>query len=81
MQPTLQQNVGTPATSAQKIVPLLQALNRAEDNAAALALRLDPIVNHVPSPSAGDLPISPTVTNRLNSLGDTLQYLLDNIEL
>lgn len=66
-------------TTAQRVVPLLQAIGRAEDNVAALALRLDPITNHAPSDST--VPTSTTVTGRLQQLGDTLQYLLDNIEL
>ena len=69
----------TTATPA-KVVPLLQSLSRAEDLVSSLAIRLDPIVQHVPS-EAKDVPTSNTVTNRINSLGDALQYLLDHIEL
>lgn len=78
MQPNPPSISGT-ATAAQRVVPLLQALNRVEECAAALAMRLDPVTNHAPSPESA--PTIPTVTGRLNSLGDTLQYLLDNIEL
>lgn len=65
--------------SPAKAVPLLQSLNRAEEMASALAVRLDPITNHAPSQDKP--PALPTVTGRLTSLGDMLQYLLDNIEL
>jgi hypothetical protein len=67
-------------TSAAKVVPLLQSLNRVEESTAALALRLDPVVNHVPDVQK-DLPPVSTVTSRLNQIADTLQYLLDNLEL
>lgn len=71
---------GTPSgTITQRIVPLLQSLAHLEDTVAALALRLDPITNH--TPSEDPQPPSSTVTGRLNQLGDTLQYFLDNIEL
>jgi len=66
----------------QKVVPLLQALNRAEELTSAIALRLDPITNHAlaaPNNVPANTPM--TVTGRINTLGDTLQYLLDNIEL
>ncbi len=71
--------IGT-ATPAQRVVPLLQSLSRTEELAAALALRLDPVTNHLPT-SDNKAINSPTVTGRINQLGDTLQYLLDNIEL
>lgn len=70
-------------TTPKNVVPLLSALSRAEENASALAMRLDPITQHVPIASAdtGSGPAPMTVTSRLHQLGDTLQYLLDNIEL
>lgn len=68
-------------TAAQRVVPLLQALSRLEDNVSAIAMRLDPVINHVPTDSNSSQLNSPSVTGRLNTLGDTLQYLLDNIEL
>jgi hypothetical protein len=71
--------IGT-ATPAQRVVPLLQAVNRAEELVAAIAMRLDPVTNHEQQ-SGTPQPTSPTVTGRINQLGDTLQYLLDNIEL
>lgn len=76
-------NTMQPQTSAlptTRVVPLLQALSRTEELVSAISLRLDPVTNHAPSaPDAA--PPSTTVTGRINSLGDTLQYLLDNIEL
>lgn len=66
---------------AQKIVPLLQALSEVEDKVSAIALRLDPIVNHSPSTAVDKAFPQTTVTGRLQTLGDTLQYLLDHIEL
>lgn len=72
---TLSSNVG-----AVKVVPLLQALSRVEELSGALAMRIDPIVNHAPTPETPQ-DQSRTVTQRLQSLGDSLQYLLDNIEL
>lgn len=71
--------VGSAAT-AQRVVPLLQALSRLEENVSAIAMRLDPVTNHVPSADSS-MPPSNSVTGRLHTLGDTLQYLLDNIEL
>lgn len=68
------------ASSATKVVPLLQALNRAEELAGSLALRLDPITQHLPQDSDKS-PYTQTVTGRLTALADTLQYLLENIEL
>lgn len=65
--------------AAVRVIPLLQTLNRIEELTAAMALRLDPITNHTPAQDRPDYPT--TVTGRLQSLGDTLQYLLDNIEL
>lgn len=73
------QIAGSTAT-AQRVIPLLQAMARVEDLASALALRLDPIVQHAPK-EQDDRPISNTVTSRVNTVGDVLQYLLDNIEL
>lgn len=69
------------AASPQKVVPLLQALNRAEELTAALTVRLDPIVQHAPTKTAEQPPLPNTVTSRLHQIGDALQYLLDNIEL
>lgn len=68
------------ATTAQRVVPLLQSLSRLEESVAALAMRLDPVTNHAPTLDSS-APSSPSVTGRINALGDTLQYLLDNIEL
>lgn len=76
---TMDQTIGS-ATKAERVIPLMQALNRVEDNVSAIALRLDPIVNHAPSTQT-DAPKSNTVTGRLQTLGDALQYLLDNLEL
>lgn len=60
---------------------LYSALNRAEENAGALAMRLDPVTQHTTPPENQlSVPLI-TVTSRINALGDTLQYLLDNIEL
>lgn len=73
--------IATGSVAAQRVVPLLQALNRAEENVAALALRLDAITNHITTADSKTLGSPTTVTGRLNNLGDTLQYLLDNIEL
>lgn len=73
-----------PASSAAtRVIPLLQALNRAEELAGALVLRLDPITVHETVAQSGpDRPSNnTTVTNRINQVGDALQYLLDNIEL
>jgi hypothetical protein len=69
----------TTTSLSQKVVPLLQALNRAEELASSLAMRLDPIVNHVQAQDKP--PVGPTVTSRIHAVGDVLQYLLDNIEL
>lgn len=73
---TIQNAVAQPA----RVVPLLQALSRTEDLVSALAMRLDPVTNHTPTEQQVNPP-STTVTGRINQLGDTLQYLLDNIEL
>lgn len=67
------------ASTATKVVPLLQALNRAEELTGALAMRLDPITQHAPNDN--DKPPASTVTSRIDRLGDTLQYLLEHIEL
>lgn len=77
MQPTSTQST---LAAPQRVIPLLQSLNRLEGNVAAITLRLDSVTNHVPSQDSVDPPTS-TITGRLNTLGDTLQYLLDNIEL
>lgn len=66
-------------TTAARVVPLLQSLSRLEEIVSALAVRLDPITNH--SPTEEKKLNSPSVTGRINQLGDMLQYLLDNIEL
>lgn len=78
MQP--QNTLTASATTAQRVVPLLQALSRLEENVSALAMRLDPVTSHVPTQDSAS-PNSTSVTGRLHTLGDTLQYLLDNIEL
>lgn len=70
----------TATTSAQRVVPLLASLQRTEELAASLAMRLDPVTNHAPRQDQANPPTN-TVTSRINQLGDTLQYLLDNIEL
>lgn len=68
------------AIAQNKVVPLLQALGRLEEIAGAIAVRLDPITQHEPATDkAMQSPV--TVTGRINSVGDTLQYLLDHIEL
>lgn len=74
------QNSNSTSTTAARVVPLLQSLSRLEDLTSAIAMRLDPITNHVPSQDKA-APPSTTVTGRVNQLGDVLQYLLDNIEL
>lgn len=71
----------TSGLTPAKVVPLLQALNRAEELTSAIAMRLDPITQHVPSKNDVPANAPQTVTGRINTLGDTLQYLLDNIEL
>lgn len=70
----------TAGVTPARVIPLLQTLNRAEELVSAIALRLDPITQHSPAQDSLSPP-SQTVTGRLQSLGDTLQYLLDNIEL
>lgn len=68
--------------NAAKIVPLLGQLQRLEELLPSLVMRLDPIIDHNSIPgSANATPPSSTVTGRLEQLGDTLQYLLDHIEL
>lgn len=69
-------NTATP----QRVIPLLQTLHEIEEVTSALAVRLDPITNHVPSQAPAN-PTANTVTQRLHQVGDALQYLLDNIEL
>ena len=66
--------------SPQKVVPLLQQLNRVEELVSALSLRLDPITNHEPLNNEKQS-TTPTVTGRIAGIGDVLQYLLDHIEL
>lgn len=77
-----QYNVTSTATAQKPVIPLLAQLARAEELTQAMSMRLDPITNHVPK-NASDLPndMPRTVTARLQGLGDSLQYLLDNIEL
>ena len=67
--------------AAPQVVPLLQQLNRVEEAMSALAMRLDPITNHTPTSENQSVAPSSSVTGRLTQLGDTLQYLLENIEL
>ena len=69
------------SNAPQKVVPLLAQLGRAEDLVGSIAMRLDPITQHVPEKAESTVPVSQTVTARLQGLGDRLQYLLDNIEL
>jgi hypothetical protein len=69
----------TSANTLKAIVPLLDALSRVENNVSALAVRLNPIINQVPTQDS--VPVSNSVTGRLHQVGDVLQYLLDNIEL
>lgn len=79
MENTQNITIGSSVTPA-KVIPLLEATRRIEELASAMAVRLDPITFH--SPSTQDVPVPPsTVTSRLQSVGDSLQYLLDNIEL
>lgn len=72
----------THSATAGRVIPLLEALNRAEETTSSMVMRLDPITNHVPHPESS-LKDSPpqTVTARISALADALQYLLDNIEL
>ena len=63
-----------------KVIPLLEATRRVEELTSALAIRLDPITDHSPTTADVQAPAS-TITSRLQSVGDSLQYLLDNIEL
>ena len=64
-----------------KVVPLLQQLSRLEEITSSLSLRLDPITQHEPS-TQGEEKQSPfTVTGRIQTVGDVLQYLLNHIEL
>lgn len=73
--------VGGPTPS--KVVPLLASLSRVEELVSSMAMRLDPIVNHQSAAQTSNSaqPVLTTVTARLQGLGDSLQYLLDNIEL
>lgn len=67
---------------SDRVIPLLQGLSRLEELTASMAMRLDPITVHASIASGSpDRPDSNTVTARINRLGDSLQYLLDNIEL
>lgn len=74
---TLAQTTASP----QRVIPLLQAVSRLEENVAALAMRLDPITSHLAATADSASPPQSSVTGRLQQLGDALQYLLDNIEL
>ena len=67
-------------TTPAKVIPLLAGLSRLEELSSALVMRLDPITDH-PTPDKPTEPIPNTVTFRINRLGDSLQYLLDNMEL
>lgn len=78
MEPGLAQTQGI---APNKVVPLLAGLSRLEELASAIVMRLDPITNHTPTAETTKLTESNTVTARINRLGDSLQYLLDNIEL
>lgn len=69
------------AQLTKSVVPLLGQLSRLEDLTNALAVRLDAITVHEPTSTASANQPSQTVTARLTALGDTLQYLLDHIEL
>ncbi len=71
----------TSSTPAQRVIPLLQSLSRLEELTAALSMRLDPITQHAGLAQDKANPPTNTVTSRINNVGDTLQYLLDNIEL
>jgi len=75
----------TPSTlvgaTPNKVVPLLQQLGRLEEITSSLALRLDPITQHEPATDKAAANAPSTVTQRIASVGDTLQYLLDHIEL
>ena len=74
-------SMSTTAAPAQRVIPLLQSLNRLEELAGAIAMRLDPITQHAGLAQDKVNPPATTVTGRINNVGDTLQYLLDNIEL
>lgn len=68
--------------TAGRVIPLLEALGRAEEMTASMTMRLDPITNHAPRPESSLKDSLPqTVTARISALADALQYLLDNIEL
>lgn len=71
----------TLGATPNKVVPLLQSLSRIEVLAVDLTTRLDPIVQHQPTQDPTAPPATNTVTNRINQVGDVLQYLLDHIEL
>jgi hypothetical protein len=64
-----------------KAIPLLQQLGRVEELVSAIVMRLDPITNHEPQNELSKQATTNTVTGRLASVGDGLQYLLDHIEL
>lgn len=72
-----QQNTLNPS----KTIPLLQQLSRVEELVASFSLRLDPITNHEPMNDSIAKSTTNTVTGRLSSIGDSLQYLLDHMEL
>lgn len=80
LQDNVGQSTGLSTANTPKVVPLLQSLGRVEELAQSLAIRLDPIVNHVPPQDKITTP-NTTVTSRIHAVGDVLQYLLDNIEL
>ena len=65
-----------------RVVPLLQAVSRLEQNASLLAMRLDVITVHESVPGNLAASAAPqTVTRRIDAVADALQYLLDHIEL
>jgi hypothetical protein len=75
---------GTTSTTAptnlvKPVVPLLAQIQRLENLANELSMRLDPITVHDPKDT--DRAEPRTVTQRLAEVGNTLQYLLDHIEL
>lgn len=71
----------TKSALSDRVIPLLQGLSRLEELTASITMRLDPITNHTATVANNPEPMSNTVTARINRLGDSLQYLLDNIEL
>lgn len=74
--------IGSSSTlTPAKVIPLLAATSRIEELLSAFAVRLDPIVQHAPTEPSTEKGPQTTVTSRLQSVGDSLQYLLDHIEL